>query len=118
MAPWGVIGSDNIGAMDAARAITSARRTAGISKRELARRARTSPAAIVAYESGTREPTLPTLQRILAAAGARGELVVVAAGTRPDAVTAGVRLASVLDLAEHLPRRRAACRLTYPPLPR
>ena len=103
--------------MEAATAIRVARSRAGLSKRELARRARTSPAAIVFYEAGDREPTLPTLQRILAAAGSRAELVVVPARPHPDPGTAGRRLVEVLDLAEHLPHRRAARRLDFPPLP-
>jgi transcriptional regulator with XRE-family HTH domain len=102
--------------VDAARAIRSAREAAGLSKRELARRAGTSPAAIVAYESGAREPTLPTLARLLAAANARVDLRVAPARDLPDAATLARRLAQVLDLAEHLPRRAAARRLAFPPL--
>jgi transcriptional regulator with XRE-family HTH domain len=49
--------------------ISMARRRAGLSRAELARRAGTSPAALVALESGARQPTLPTLYRILDAAG-------------------------------------------------
>ena len=104
--------------MNAALAIRTARERARLSKRELARRAHTSPAAIVAYESGTREPSLPTLQRILSAAGARAELSIVVAPDLPDAATLGHRLAQVLDLAEHLPRRPAALQLPYPPIAR
>jgi transcriptional regulator with XRE-family HTH domain len=103
--------------MTAATAIRTARLRAGLSKRALARAARTSPAAIVWYESGEREPTLPTLQRILAAAGSRAEVAVVRTTRRPDPAVAGERLAEVLDLAEHLPQRRPARRLAFPPLP-
>ena len=102
--------------MNAATAIRTAREAAGLSKRELARRAGTSPAAIVAYESGDREPTLPTLTRICAGAGARLAVTVVPARGLPDRATLAKRLAQVLDLAEHLPRRRAARRLSFPPL--
>ena len=102
--------------MDAARAIRTAREAAGLSKRALARRAGTSPAAIVAYESGTREPTLPTLARILSAAGARVDLNVAPVRGLPDPATLAHRLAEVLELAEHLPHRRAARQLAYPPL--
>lgn len=42
---------------------------AGISQRELARRAGVPQSMISAYERGRREPTLPTLLRILRAAG-------------------------------------------------
>jgi len=102
--------------VDAARAIRTVREAAGLSKRALARRAGTSPAAIVAYESGTREPTLPTLARILSAAGARVDLNVAPVRGLPDPATLAHRLAEVLELAEHLPHRRAARRLAYPPL--
>jgi transcriptional regulator with XRE-family HTH domain len=103
--------------MDAAQAIRTARETAGLSKRELARRAQTSPAAIVAYESGTREPSLPTLRRILGAAGSRAELV-LRGQDLPDPETLGRRLAEVLEFAEHFPHRRRADRLAFPPLRR
>ena len=55
--------------MGAAEVIRRAREAAGLSKRELARRAGTSPAAIVAYEAGDREPTFRTLRRLVRAAG-------------------------------------------------
>jgi len=102
--------------VDAARAIRTAREAAGLSKRALARRAGTSPAAIVAYESGAREPTLPTLARILRAADARVDLNVAPVRSLPDPATLAHRLSQVLELAEHLPRRPAARRLAYPPL--
>ena len=103
--------------MDAAEAIRTAREQAGLSKRELARRARTSPAAIVAYESGEREPSLPTLSRIITATGARAELV-VRTTTLPDPATLGRRLAEVLEFAEHFPHRRRPDHLAFPPLAR
>jgi transcriptional regulator with XRE-family HTH domain len=102
--------------MDAATTIRIARRRAGLSKRALARRAATSPAAIVFYESGSRQPTLPTLERILAAAGARADLRLAPSRRRPDPTTAGRRLSEVLDLAELLPRRPPSERLAFPPL--
>ena len=49
--------------------IRIARRRAGFSQEELARRAATSQAAISAYESGRRSPSVATLSRILSAAG-------------------------------------------------
>ena len=102
--------------IDAATAIRTARETAGLSKRELARRAGTSPAAIVAYESGDREPSLPTLTRICAGANARLAVTVAPARDLPDRETLAHRLQQVLDLAEELPQRPAARRLAYPPL--
>lgn len=55
--------------MDAGRIIQVARERSGLSKRELARRAGTSPASIVKYESGAMSPTVDTLNRILRVAG-------------------------------------------------
>ncbi len=49
--------------------IRLARRDSGLSQRELAKRAGTSQAAVAAYESGRRAPTLDTLARIIRAAG-------------------------------------------------
>jgi hypothetical protein len=102
--------------MEAATMIRTARERAGLSKRELARRAATSPAAVVAYERGDRDPSVRTLQRILAATGHRGD-VVVRRARRPDREQAAARLRQVLDLADHLPRRRASRHLRYPRLP-
>ena len=49
--------------------ISRARLKAGLTQRELAERAATSQAAISAYESGRRSPTVETLLRIVGAAG-------------------------------------------------
>lgn len=49
--------------------IRIARRRAGLTQEALARRAATSQAAISAYESGRRSPSVATLSRILEAAG-------------------------------------------------
>jgi transcriptional regulator with XRE-family HTH domain len=49
--------------------VRRARRHAKLSRAELARRAGTSPAALTAIEAGERQPTLPTLYRILDATG-------------------------------------------------
>jgi transcriptional regulator with XRE-family HTH domain len=104
--------------LDSAAAISQARRLAGLSKRELARRARTSPAALVTYESGAREPGLPTLQRIVAAAGFMATVVLTRVRPVLDPHVNGARLVEVLDLADRLPKRRAARRLGYPPFGR
>ena len=57
--------------MDAAATLRTARRESGLSQAELARRAGTSQATISAYESGSKEPALSTLERLLAATGHR-----------------------------------------------
>jgi transcriptional regulator with XRE-family HTH domain len=49
--------------------IQLARIKSNISQRDLAAKAGTSPAAIASYETGRREPTMPTLLRILRSAG-------------------------------------------------
>ena len=49
--------------------IRMARRQAGMTQSELATRAKTSQAAISAYESGRRSPSVDTLSRVLEAAG-------------------------------------------------
>lgn len=103
--------------MNPATAIRHARQQANLSKRELARRARTSPAAIVVYESGAREPSYETLTRIIGAAGFDTRLS-VHPSRRPDRDILSSRLADVLELAEHLPRRPAARRIAYPPFGR
>lgn len=46
-----------------------ARRTAGLTQVELAKRAKTSQAAVSAYESGRRSPSVDTLCRLVDAAG-------------------------------------------------
>ena len=102
--------------MDAATTIREARERAGLSKRELARRAKTSPAAMVEYESGRRHPSVDTLQRILRAAGFEATLMVRPTGQRFSPVDPGRRLVEVLELADHLPRRPASRRLSFPPL--
>lgn len=53
----------------AAGLIRLARDKAGLTQSELAERAGASQQAISAYETGRKEPTLPTLQRLAAAAG-------------------------------------------------
>ena len=102
--------------MDAAEVVRRAREAAGLSKRELARRAGTSPAAIVAYESGDREPSFRTLRRLVRAAGYDSQLVTRPAMGRLDPVKAAKRLVEVLELAEHLPQRKPSRRMAFPPL--
>lgn len=58
--------------------IREARQRAGLSQAELARRARVSQPVISAYESGRREPGLPTLAKLAAATGHRLDVHLVA----------------------------------------
>lgn len=55
--------------MDAALLLRDARRRAGLSQRVLAERAGTSQSAIAAIESGRRDPSVGTLDRLLSACG-------------------------------------------------
>lgn len=66
--------------------VSLARRDAGLSQRELAKRAGTSQAAIAAYESGRRSPTLETLVRIVRAAGQDLRIQVVPYDDHDDAM--------------------------------
>jgi len=56
--------------MDYGRSLRAARTRAGLSQAELAQRAQTSQPAIARYEAGVATPSLPTLERLLAATGA------------------------------------------------
>ena len=53
----------------AAGLIRLARSKAGLTQHKLAGRAGVSQQAVSAYETGRKEPTLPSLQRLIAAAG-------------------------------------------------
>lgn len=97
-------------------ALRRARTVAGLSQQQLARRAGTSQATISAYETGAKEPSLRTIDRVLAAAGARLAVEAGAPGSLGDLEEAGRRFAEVLALAEALPARRRG-ELRYPRLP-
>lgn len=49
--------------------VLSARLKAGLTQRELADRLGVTQPVVAAYESGRRQPTIPTLMRIVSAAG-------------------------------------------------
>jgi len=87
--------------------IRMARRDAGLSLRELARRARTSHSTLAAYEHGRKTPNVDTFDRILTACGFR---VGVTLDPRPaevavDPVARGHELVEVLELAGKFPAR-------------
>ncbi len=54
--------------MDASVVIRTARRRAGLTQSELAARAATTQSTVAAYESGAKQPSLATLNRLLGAA--------------------------------------------------
>jgi len=104
--------------MEVARVLRNARRRAELTQAELAARAGTSQAAVSAYESAAKEPTVATLSRLLAAAGARlsVEPVHVHEPSAAEHARSARKLIEVLDLAEALPSRHAP-RLGFPRLP-
>ena len=53
----------------AAQLLTSARRRAGLTQRELARRARTSQSVVARIENGAASPSFRTLERLVQCAG-------------------------------------------------
>jgi transcriptional regulator with XRE-family HTH domain len=55
--------------MGGAAVLERARRHAGLTQEQLAKRARTARTAVSAYEHGRKSPSLDTLERLLAAAG-------------------------------------------------
>lgn len=98
--------------------IRRARRRSGLSQRELAARAGTSPATLAFYETGAKVPRADTLDRILRAAGFVPE---VALGSRADRSPAareakGDELLAVLELADQFPLRRRGPDLPPPVL--
>ncbi|MFZ4434669.1 MAG: helix-turn-helix domain-containing protein [Microthrixaceae bacterium] len=62
--------------VSAAALLRSARRSANLSQTDLARRADVAQSVISAYESGRREPSLPTLARLIGATGHHLEIAV------------------------------------------
>ena len=111
MPRWYLIGYH--GDVNAAAAIKRARQRAGLSLRELARRAGTSHATLAAYESGRKVPSVETFDRIVRAAGYAPivELAPTVGGI--DRGDRGRELREVLELAAKFPARHAA-KLTVP----
>ena len=84
------------------------RQISGLSKREIARRAQTTPAALVEYESGRRSPSLSSLYRIAGACGLEVHITFRRKTAALDREVCGERPAQVLALADALPKRPAA----------
>jgi transcriptional regulator with XRE-family HTH domain len=92
-------------AMRAAEVLRIARRRSGLSSRALARRAGTSHATLLAYESRRKVPRVDTLERIVRAAGFVAD---VDLAPRPDAHDTerdakGWELVEALELAAQFP---------------
>lgn len=95
--------------MTAADLIIVARKSAGLSLRALAARARTSASTLSAYEHGTVEPALSTLRRIIEAAGSELTVGVQPRLTRDDRVKLALheRVAQLLTADPESVRVRA-----------
>lgn len=95
--------------MDSAHALRSARRQAGLTQAELARRAGTSQATVSAYESGRKRPVVETFSRLLAVMGLQlavePKVSRQVLPSRAQQRRAGRVLVDVLALAELLPTR-------------
>lgn len=87
--------------MTAGTVLRHARSQAGLTQRELARRAGVSQSVIAAYESGAREPSLATLAALVDASGVTLTLSLDAAGD-------STRLRATGPIGRRLRRRRAA----------
>jgi transcriptional regulator with XRE-family HTH domain len=99
--------------VDAAVILHTVRERAGISRRELARRAGTSPATLAAYEAGRITPSVATLERIVHAAGFEVELDLLRRVEPLDRGARGRELADALEVAAQFPARHAP-RIEYP----
>lgn len=92
--------------------MANARRRAGLSRAELARRAATSRPTLSAYEHGRVSPTIDTFERILAAAGHR--LVAVPVLVWREVPVGRGRVAHVPDELPRLGVREAVAAVELP----
>lgn len=95
--------------MDSAHLLRAVRTRSGLTQAEVALRAGTSQPVVSAYERGRRDPSVTTLQRLVAASGGRLLLAAPPAGDGApvpmDLVEHGRRLVDVLLLADAVPSR-------------
>lgn len=89
--------------MDVGELISEARRRAGLTIRQVARRAGTSHSAIAAYESGAKAPNTATLARVLSACGFELRTNLISLAPFEDRVARGREIVRVLELAEVFP---------------
>ena len=99
--------------VDPAVILRRARAASGLSLRALAERAGTSHSTVADYEAGRKVPSIPTLERLLRAAGFRLSVYVERAVGGADPAARGRELADVLTLAEQFPARHSR-KLEYP----
>jgi transcriptional regulator with XRE-family HTH domain len=93
------------GPVNAAASLKGARIRAGLSVRELARRAATSHSTILAYEGGRKIPSVETFDRVMRAAGFAVGVELTPAVGGPDPAERGDELVEVLHLAARFPAR-------------
>lgn len=96
----------------AGQLLRDARTRAGLSQRELAARAGVTQSVISAYESGRRQPALPTLRRLVDATGHALEIELVPSG--PPTRIQGALGRRVHELREQLQAIAAAHGATNP----
>jgi transcriptional regulator with XRE-family HTH domain len=99
-----------------AATLRRARSAAGLSLREMAKRASTSHATILAYEKGTKTPGAATFLRLLEACGYGVDIRLTPRIRRRDGLDRGEELEQVLRLAEQFPVR-VPNKITYPRFP-
>lgn len=99
--------------MDAGALLRAARAQSGMSQRALARAAGTSQSSVSAIESGRKQPTVATLDRLLRAAGTE---LVIPPPEQATLLRRARRFEDVLGLAEALPFRRERA-LRFPRVP-
>jgi transcriptional regulator with XRE-family HTH domain len=104
--------------MDAATLLRRARKRSGLTQREVAARAGLTQPVVAAYEAGRRQPTIPMLEKLLAACGEELDVQTRPALRLPDPARANRILLAIADLpnAMHLPPVTKP--LSFPPLPR
>lgn len=87
--------------------LTSARQAAGLSLRELARRAGTSHATLLAYEKGQKMPSVATFLRIVEAANFAVDFDLSPRIRMMDGLDRGEELEQALELAAQFPARQS-----------
>jgi transcriptional regulator with XRE-family HTH domain len=93
--------------MNAASTLCRARGQAGLSRRELARRAGTSNSTLADYEAGRKMPSVATLDRIVRAAGFELEVEMAPGVGDGHPGSRGRELIEALELAALFPARHA-----------
>lgn len=87
--------------------IRMARQRAGLSQVTLATRAHTSQAAVSAYESGRRSPSVETLTRLLKTSGFELRMRLAKPDTHDPARFASEKLIDPRELAEHTKKEKS-----------